>query len=177
LQHLTITTGTAELLDYVGIAGHNFGTAQIAVSIEGFIAGVWTEIVQAVILPDDAPAIFRFVPQSLPQIRIKLAAGLAAPEAAVVYVGRLLVMERGLYDDHTPLKFARKLDVVNGRGESGAFLGRIVTGEQVASPARFSLLSPAWYRANMEPFLLAAQERPFFFAWRPQSYPREAGYA
>ncbi len=35
LQYLTITTGSADPIDYVGIAKHNFGTAEIAVSIEG----------------------------------------------------------------------------------------------------------------------------------------------
>jgi hypothetical protein len=28
----------------------------------------------------------------------------------------------------------------------------------------------------MWPFLLAAQETPFFFAWRPTTYPTECGY-
>jgi hypothetical protein len=28
----------------------------------------------------------------------------------------------------------------------------------------------------MDPFIIAAKEIPFFFAWRPGSYPTEAGY-
>ncbi|HEY0220024.1 MAG TPA: hypothetical protein VGC26_09720, partial [Afipia sp.] len=39
-----------------------------------------------------------------------------------------------------------------------------------------SLITPAWYRANMDPFLAAAKETPFFFAWRPNTYPREVGF-
>jgi hypothetical protein len=137
----------------------------------------WTRLVQDVILPDDGPALFRFVPQTLSQIRIRLQDGNAPAQIAVVYCGLLLVMERGLYDGHTPLTYARKVEVTNGRSERGQFLGRIVTGESLASAAAFTLLTPAWFRASMDPFLIAAKERPFFFAWRPQTYPREVGYA
>jgi hypothetical protein len=176
-EHVTITTGTVEPIDYVAIAGHNLGSSQTPVSIEGLISGNWEQIVQDVILPDDGPALFRFVPQTLSQIRIRLQDGNAPAQIAVVYCGLLLVMERGLYDGHTPLTYARRVEVTNGRSERGQFLGRIVTGESLASAAAFTLLTPAWFRSSMDPFLIAAKERPFFFAWRPQTYPREVGYA
>ena len=38
-------------------------------------------------------------------------------------------------------------------------------------------LTPSWYRTNMVPFVEAGRETPFFFAWRPSSYPLEVGYA
>jgi hypothetical protein len=176
-EHVTITTGSVEPIDYVAIAGHNLGSSQTPVSIEGLISGNWEQIVQDVILPDDGPALFRFVPQTLSQIRIRLQDGNAPAQIAVVYCGLLLVMERGLYDGHTPITYARKVEVTNGRSERGQFLGRIVTGESLASAAAFTLLTPAWFRSAMDPFLIAAKEKPFFFAWRPQTYPFEVGYA
>lgn len=175
-QYLTVTTNEVDPIDYVAIAGHNFASAEVPVSIEGYIDGIWTEIVEEVMLPDDGPALFRFDLQSLSQVRIRMQAGSDEPRAAVVYVGRLLVMERRIYAGHTPLPHARKTSVVNGRSESGKFLGRIVLGESRESTIPLSLISPAWFRANMVDFLAAAKEAPFFFAWRSESYPREIGY-
>jgi hypothetical protein len=177
-QHITIVTDGLSLIDYVAVARHNFGSGKIPVSIEGFIAGVWTEIESAVLLPpDDAPVLWRFQPQALPQLRIRLQTGIAAGRAAVVYAGKLLIMERRLWVGHTPLPHGRKSTVTNGMSESGQFLGRIVLGAWRETVAPFQLISPAWYRANMDAFLAVAQQAPFFFAWRPASYPLEVGYA
>lgn len=175
-QYLTIATNEVDPIDYVGVAGHNFGSGEIAVSIEGSIDGGWVEIVDPVMLPDDSPAIFRFVPASFAQVRLRLHAGAQAARAAVVYAGRLLELERKVYVGHTPLPHGRKTAVTNNRSESGAFLGRIVLGEWRETTVPLSLLSPAWFRSEMVPFLRAAAEQPFFFAWRPASYPREVGY-
>ena len=73
-QYLTITTGEVDPIDYVAVARHNWGSGEIPVSIEGFISGVWTEIVEETMLADDGPALWRFTGQSLSQIRIRLQA-------------------------------------------------------------------------------------------------------
>ena len=327
-QYLTITTGEVDPIDYVAVARHNWGSGEIPVSIEGFISGVWTEIVEETMLADDGPALWRFTGQSLSQIRIRLQASAgsvagarttttiserdggvvfaaaytivdmtkalipgaivssigiystlagafkvkivkrnsvgnfdvvvsesfahpgggfvdhdlssaytipssgdyylaalndasisndvallissrafkigditgvaqsgftedgaaghmlpmrytynALPRAAVVYCGKSLVLERKLYVGHTPLPDGRRAQIVNSRAESGNFLGRIVLGETRKSTVPLSLISPAWFRSHMRPFLSAAVEAPFFFAWRPQTYPLETGFA
>lgn len=175
-QYITITTNEVDPIDYVAVARPNWGTAEIPVSIEGFISGVWTEIVEEVMLPDDGPALFRFTSQSLSQVRIRLQSGSDIPRAAVVYCGKLLVLERKVYVGHTPMPHARKSSIVNGRSESGNFLGRIVLGSWRDSTVPLSLISPAWYRSYMDPFLAVAKDTPFFFGWRPQTYSREIGY-
>lgn len=177
-QYLTITTNEVDPIDYVAVARHNFGSEQIPVSIEGFISGVWTEIVEEVLLSDDSPVLFRFEAQSLSTVRIRMQAGDNAARAAVVYCGTLLVLERKIYVGHTPLPHGRKSNIANGRSETGNFLGRIIMGSWRESTVPLSLISPDWYRANMDPFLEdPARDLPFFFAWRPQTYPREIGYA
>lgn len=175
-QYITITSSEVDPIDYVGIAKHNFGTAEISPSIEGFIDGVWTELVEPVMPADDSPLMFRFVAQSLAQIRIKLPTGSAKARAAVVFVGKLLDLERKIYVGHTPFHYGRRSTVANGMSESGNFLGRIVLGEWRETTVPLSLISPAWYRANMDPFLKRWNEITFFFAWRPSTYPREVGY-
>lgn len=178
-QYLTITTGTEEDIDYIGVAGHNFGSAAIPVSIEGWddMEEEWFELVEAALLPAaDDPVIFQFEPQPLSQIRIKLQSGDDVPAAAVVYCGKLLTLLRRIYVGHTPATMGRTLNVANGRSESGNFMGRIVIGEGRSTTIVQANLPPAWYRANMEPFVRAAETQPFFFAWRPQTYPAETGF-
>lgn len=182
-EYITIITDTNELLDYVAIARHNFNTALIPVSIEGqqVQAGAWSEIVADMILPNDGPAIFRFSEQALYAVRIRMQPSMVAvplaPEIAVVYVGKLLVLQRRIYVGHTPITMGRQTKVLNGRSESGNFLGRIVLNESRATQVNMSNLIPSWYRANMDPFVEDSVERPFFFAWRPFDYPYEVGYA
>lgn len=174
-QYLTVTISDPEDIDYVGIARHNFGSAEIAVSIEEFVGGDWQELVEDIMPADDSPLMFRFVPHSCAQIRIRMREGIAPPRAAVVYVGKLLDLERRIWVGHTPLPHARKLNLVSGISESGNFLGSILLGESRSTTVSLSLLSPEWRRANLEPFI-KTRPAPFFFAWRPQSYPREVGY-
>lgn len=178
LQYITITTGYVEEIDYVGIAGHNFSSGEIAVTI-GYLDGssVFQTLVQEVMLPNDGPAVFRFTPQSLSNVKIKLAAGSDEPVAAVVYCGKLLVGERRLYEGHAPLPHARKTSVVNNMSESGKYLGSHVLGAWRATTIELKNLSPDWVRDYLDEFLEFASERnPFFFVWRPETYPRECGY-
>jgi hypothetical protein len=175
-QYLTVTTNYVDEIDYVAVARHNFSSAEIPVSIDGFIGGVWTEIVEEVMLPDDGPALFRCEAQSLSQIRIRLQSGSAPARAAVVYVGKLLVVERRVYAGHMAITDGIKATVANGRSESGNFLGRIVLGEWRETSVPLSLISPSWFRTYMRPFLKDGRDLPFFFAWRPETYPREVGY-
>ncbi|MBR1230201.1 hypothetical protein JQ600_35490 [Bradyrhizobium sp. AUGA SZCCT0176] len=176
-QYLTITTNEVDEIDYVGVARHNWGSSAIVVSIEGFIDGVWTEIVEEVMLPDDGPALFRFDPQSLAEIRIKLQTGDDIPRAAVVYVGKLLIVERKVYVGHVPLPHGRKSNVINGMSETGNSLGGIEIGAWRETTIPLSLITPAWHREYMNPFLAAVGKRlPWFFGWRPETYPREIGF-
>jgi hypothetical protein len=325
-QYLTITTNEIDPIDYIAVARHNWGSGEIPVSVEGLIDGVWEEIVEEVMLPDDGPALFRFELQSMPMVRIRLQASdasvesalttttirepsttflfgsaytivdrtsalipgavvssigiysalaatlkakivkrnsagnydvtvsqsfahpgggwvdlelstpytvpssgsyyLAAlvssavtssvtalgdrafklgditgtgqsgftedntvggslpmrytyqalPRAAVVYAGKLLVVERKVYAGHMAITDGIKVSVANGRSESGNFLGRIVLGESRETVIPLSLISPDWFRTYMRPFLKEGRDLPFFFAWRPQTYPREVGY-
>ncbi|MHB0784437.1 hypothetical protein [Bradyrhizobium sp. 5.13L] len=175
LQYVNVTIDYVDELDYVGIAGHNFGSEQIPISI---LDSFGNTLVDEVLLADDSPVLFRFTAQSLAGVTLVLSAiDGQLPRAAVLYVGKLLTLERKIYVGHTPLTQARRRNVQNGRSESGKFLGRIVLGAWRETVIPLSLLSPAWYRDHGgDEFIAVAAETPFFFGWRPQSYPYEIGY-
>ena len=178
-ETVTATLDTIEPIDYLAIARHNLGSARLEVSVEGQATdgGPWLELIGGQMLPDNGPVIFRFAPQSLYALRLRILAPAVPVEIGVIYAGLLLTLQRRIYVGHTPLKYGREIQTANPRSISGAFLGRIVLGEKRVSSVALANLTPAWYRAQLDPFILAAQERPFFFAWRPGSYPHECGYA
>lgn len=182
-EYLTVTTNSLEEIDGLGVARHNFGSANIVVSVEGCedlseSPQVWTEIVEERLLADDAPLLFRFTPQVLAGIRLRMQQGDDVPEAGVLYVGPMLVLERSIRidADHTPITMGRVTKVVNGMSESGNFLGRMLINEYRESGAEFDHFTPAWYRSNFDPFIVASKQVPFFYAWNPTEYPLEVGY-
>lgn len=184
-ETVEVDVNTTDLMDYVGIARHNFGTEQIAVTIEGLVDAdaspeTWVELVEEFIPADDTPIIARFEPIALAAVRIILTPGTDTtnpPQMAVLYVGTLLQIQRRIYVGHTPITLGRSARVTNGRSESGNFLGRIVLSESASTDVALQNLTPDWYRTYFDPFARAAREEPFFFAWRPEDYPREVGFA
>ena len=182
-EFLTVTLNTAEFVDYLAVARHNFGSNQTAVSVEGQLVaiGAWTELVEERLLANDNPVIFRFTAQPLFAIRLRIqepqAAVPAAPFAAVMYVGRLLLLQRRIYVGHTPQPLGRRTQFANQRSIAGDFLGRIQLSESTETSVDLRNLTPDWYRTYFDPFVLAARQIPFFFNWRPGDYPNESSYA
>lgn len=175
LQDLTVSSLSMPI-SYIAIAKHNLGSAQCPVQVD-VADPTYRTVAGPVLLPDDTPAIFVFPEATPTDARLRIDTGSEAPRVSVLYCGNALQVERRIYANHTPLKYAREIDVMSGLSESGNFLGRIVTRERRAAPVKFSLIDPDWYRENFDPFLISAKESPFFFAWRPATYPREAGFA
>lgn len=178
-EYLTVTITRLDPVDYVAIARHNFGTEQIPVSVEINTGDSpeWQEVIAPALLPDDGPVLFRFEPQTVLGVRVRLQPAGAAPFAAVLYVGKLLILQRRLYVGHTPLPLGRNAQIVTGQSESGQYLGRTILQEGRNTAVSLQNLTAAWYRAYLDPFIEASKLDPFFFAWRPQSYPYETGFA
>jgi hypothetical protein len=179
IEYITITTTSLGTLNYVGVARHNWGTSAITVSLEGDTGGGYAAIGSTFVPPNDAPLIIRFAASaSYIGLRIKLAAGGSViPEAAVVYVGQLLVLQRKLYVGHDPFTLARDTNAVAALSESGEFLGRIILGQYSSTEVVLQNLTADWVRTYLDPWLEAALDAPFFFAWRPLAYPNETAFA
>lgn len=181
----TTLPGTS-LVDYVAIAGHNFGSIYRAVQVFGattldaYGEFAFEELTQETIPPDNSPLLFRFKPDYYLALRVVVRSTIGGNNdigrAAVLYAGKLLVLERKIQVSFVPINYGRRVEVQSHRSERGAFLGRTLTGAWVETSANIMYLSPDWYRTYMEPFMKVSTTRPFFFAWAPLSYPREVGY-
>lgn len=178
-QYLTVDFEAATPLDYLAIARHNFGTVSATLTVQASFEGEWEDVAGPVMPGENEHVLFRFEEIEPEAIRLKIDGASAAPTLAVLYVGKLLVMPRGVNLDspHTPLNFGRVTQATQGWSEAGEYLGTIVTGRYCEATEQFSHLDPTWYRAEFDPFVTFAAETPFFYAWRPSEYPNEIGFA
>lgn len=179
-QTITITPPNVNT-EYIGIARHNLGTQKISVKVEGATVapgGVPTyfTLIDEQLFPNDSPLLLRFTRANYLSLRITLGSGLAAAQIAVIYCGTLLTLQRRIYVGHVPITMGRKTVTTNGMSENGQFLGRLFVSEGRTSAISMKNVTPDWYRQYFDPFVEAAGEIPWFFAWRPQDYPLEVGY-
>lgn len=179
-EQLVTITGLTGQSDCIGIARHNLGSAGVEVSVEGITAASspsWVEVFPGALLATDDPAMLVFDADYYTGLRLRLIPDGTAPQAAVLFAGLGLRIERGLQPGFTPIIDGRDVEIVNGRSESGEFLGSIVVGAGLSASVEIKALSPTWYRTNMRPFIEAANGgASFFFAWNPEDYPSEVGY-
>lgn len=122
-QYITFTLSGTDAVDYVGIARHNLGSGQVTVSVEEWDGDSWEEIAAEFIPAGDQPIVIRFEEIQPTQIRIKLQPGSVIPRMAVVYVGKLLRLQRGLQPGLVPPTWAAADDVVRAESEAGDYLG------------------------------------------------------
>jgi hypothetical protein len=139
---------------------------------------VFEELLEAVLLADDAPAMLRVVKGFYVDLELRLVPDGTAPSIAVLFAGPLLAVRPGIQPGYVPLPLAVSLDVQNGRSQSGEYLGAIITGAALGSPASFRDLEANWFDAQMRPFIDAANYgATFFWHWAPTYRPDDVAYA
>ncbi|MFS8607285.1 MAG: discoidin domain-containing protein [Gammaproteobacteria bacterium] len=176
-QTLVIDLATETEIDYIGIASHNLGSAGIAYELESSNdSSTWTS--RASGAPTNDRVVFHeFALTPARYWRLSLSAGTAAPEIAVLYLGRVTILERRIYVGHTPITMGRKRQTSTGRSERGQFLGRIRLSETLESTIAMQNIDPDWYRDELDGLIEDEDLNPFFWAWRPSDFPEEAAFA
>jgi hypothetical protein len=177
-QSVNVSLTTAHEVNYFAIAKHNLGSSGATIAFEYSTDGsTWTNVTSPQVLNTDYVVIHEFDTVFARFFRVLITPGTEPPSIAVLYIGMTLILQRRIYVGHTPLPYGRKTTVSNGRSESGEFLGRVLRREFLESSVDLKNLTPQWYRQYMEQFVEAARTRPFFWCWRPSTYPNECGYA
>lgn len=177
-QVITVNLGAAQDVDYIAWARHNFASAGITYNIRHSSDGMapWTTIAGPIVAPNDYTVIHEFDTVTDQYFQIQITAATSeAPEIGVLYLGEILRMPRRVYVGYTPFSLAKQSTVSNGFSESGQFLGRIKRREVYENPITFDNLTATFVHGLRE-FFAAAEEYPFFFAWRPDAYPDEVGF-
>lgn len=167
-----IDNGTVKAVDYFAIAGR--GLVGLTVTAQHSSDGVtWTDIDDYTLTQN--VFIIKFATVTARYFKFVLS-GATVPFIISAYFGKALVMPLTIYGGHTPAALARQSVIRPATSEGGQWLGRTVIRQAYKTSVDFKHLHADWYRENFDPFVLAARDRPFFFAWRPNDYPYEVVY-
>lgn len=176
-QSITFTLTIDDMVDYVGIARHNFGSSGAEIALYGLTEDEGaSEVLLAELSPgDDSPILALFDGGYYTQLRILITPGDAIPQMAVAYAGKALFMPRSTPTGFVHVKDGMERETLIGIAENGDFLGDVVLSERYATPVEFKLIDGTWYRENMRDFVQSME--PFFYAWSPTQLPNEIGFA
>lgn len=174
--NISIDAGSAEDVDYLGIASHNLSDTGNTVRFQySFDASNWVTI-DEFIAPDNSTIMRLTQKISARYWRIRIVGGSGLPSIGVIYIGRALAMMRPIYTGHQPITLNRTVRVRPQQSDTGQFLGSNIVRQGLRSTLEFKHLKPDWYRQNFDPFVTHAYRLPFFVAWRPQDYPSEVAF-
>lgn len=174
---VTYLVGASFLLDYVGLAGHNFAGKTVVIEYsQSEAADDWVEIYNDI--PADNRAIMALLGYDVlvAVLRVRVTVDGADNELAVVYAGAALQMPREIYGGHRPINMARQTEYTGNMSDRGQWLGRNVMRQGLRTAYEWHFLRPDWIRDYFEPFAVSAVTTPFFIAWRPEGYPTEVAY-
>lgn len=175
-EYVYVTNAGDVDIDYMAIERHNLAGCTVSVEYESS-PGSYSALVQTFVPTDNAPILIRFVKDNYTGLRLKIVSAVSAPYIAVLYCGAILILQRQVYVGHSPGPLSRTSNIANAVSESGNFLGRIVLSQMTGTQVSLNNLTADWYRTYMDPFISAAKEFPFFFAWSPFDYVSEVSYA
>jgi len=176
-----INNGVAVDAQYMGIASHSLSENECIISFQYSTNGgsSW-QTTHSVAPPNNQPIMSIFSVQAmLWRIKIERQQGSTLttfPSIGILQVGPALIMQRGLYQGHTPITFGRKTKRITNKTEGGQYAGNSVIREGVATTFEWTNLTAEWVRTYFSPFIVSARSRPFFIAWRYAEYPLEVGF-
>ena len=164
-------------VDYVGIAAHR-GLIGRQVEVRAVIDGVLTTVFgPQLILSSDS--IFVFFPECTPTIVYAVFESDEAFsfEIGIINVGKTVFLPRNIYVGHTPITYGRSARRLFAASDSDEFLGQKLTGVSLTSSVNMENIPPVFYRDYLfNQFHVPSEYLPFFWAWRPNSYPLESGF-
>lgn len=168
--------GTATV-NSVGIAGHDLGSKGCSIKAETSPDGTTWSLVGVEHVPsDDAPIQFLDDDRSANRMRLTITGTGLAPRIAVVYVGLTLDLLRPIYGGHSPLSLSRDTVLNATVSKGGQYLGQSIRSMGVVGSINLNHLKASWYRSDFDLFAEDARQYPFFYAWRPQTFPKEIVY-
>ena len=173
VQWVEIDLPRIQRINYVGIAAHNFYNVSASWQVQYFDGLIWQPLTPERLMNDNRPILSTFEDISTRRIRIYIFNSDQPVYIGIVYVGRIMRFERGVYIGHAPANYNRVDNIINSVSEGGQFIGRSTVSEGGQTTIDLDWLSPNYIRNIYVPFQLHARLKPFFFGWKPSVYPTE----
>jgi len=178
---VTIDITDAQDLTFMGIASHTLATRECILDFQySTNDGSSWESLGTTSPSDNKPIMYIFSQLSalwrIVITRAEESSETEIPSLGVFWVGEALVMERGIYQGHTPITMSRETTLTTNITNAGQYAGNSIKREGVNGSFDWNNLSALWVRQYFEPFVKAVRAAPFFVAWRPGEFPNEVGF-
>ena len=195
---VVVDMGQVYSVDYVGLGAHKMGGCLI--EVETSLNGVDYTLQREAVALTERAIMLLFEPVNARYVRLTFS-GWAVDatlsldfvnqvygtadytdaknmQAAVLFVGTSLQMQRSQFSGVTPQPFAKTTEIRPSQSEGGQWLGRSVVRKGFQSSHEWRHLESDWMRANFLPFIDHAVEGEgaFFLSWRPDGYADETVY-
>ena len=176
VAQLIADIGASETVNFVGLAAHNFGETDCAVTVEYSTdsGSNWTAVNVTATATDNSNVGLYFEDIDAQDWRISLTfADSADIQVGAAYLGYALTMERSFYGGFAPPVQATEVELMGNWTQGGNFVATTVTRYGKSASFEFNYLTDTFVRGAQFQELQRQFNtgRPFFFAWRPVKYP------
>jgi hypothetical protein len=170
--------GSAISINAFGMAAHSLGLNNCTLQIQYSANDAdWSNASDAHSIEHDEAALLLFPAQSARYWRAYITGAGDEPYIAVAYIGNPLVMPRPIYGGISPPNLSRVTEYTADESEGGQFVSQAIKRKGFIGRVSYKHLSASWYRDSFDPFVRHARLYPYFYAWRPGSFPDEVIYA
>lgn len=180
--YCTVDLGSAQSMDAWGVVAHDLGTNGASIELQYSATGAWAgeEVtVGSAVSPTSTETIMKtFTSVSARYWRWKIISASAASQIGQLLLGARLEMQTGLRTGFMPDDLAPRYESRYNMSDEAALLGESVYKKPVTGKMMFTLLTPAWVRANWEPFLRHIEQGgSFLYQPQPDNYPENVIFA
>lgn len=175
---LAIDLGSNANVDYLAIAQHNLIPNLSIIALEYWSGGTWNTA-GVKIVTSSGPQIIDFTQRTADKFRFQVwaIAPFIYPSIGVIKMGSKLIANRKIYQGHQPARYNEITRLYNKANGGNNYSGQIQETRSLATSIELTNLTSDWVRSDAR--LLRRHisgGRPFFFRWRPDTYPEESIY-
>ncbi|QSM00608.1 discoidin domain-containing protein [Oceanospirillum phage vB_OliS_GJ44] len=174
-EWVKVDAGSSVDVDYMAISAHNLTGRTISLQWSDNGSTGWTTAATTAVDSNDSVVLLLTSPINKRYWRL-LVSGASGMSVGVIMIGKALAVQRSINAGHSPITLSRTTVVRPAVSERGQWLGRNVIRSGLSTNIALNNLYADWYRANFDDFVEAARTEPFFFAWRPETYPDEVAF-
>lgn len=179
-HEITVSFSGVQVGQCYAIHKHNLFTLGLTVKLQTSPDGaVFTDVAGSEQTPGSNKTIF-FVAAASQSVRfwrlVITGHTVGTLRIAQIFVGPVLQVFQSPQTGWSPPNLALADKILNSRADGGDFIGRTVVRLGSQTGFRIGPIPQAWVRQNWLPFMVAAEEHPFYYSWDNVNFADEVAY-
>lgn len=170
--YIDVTLAESASVDYFAIAGHTIAGGVMA--LYQWTGGAWAAVAVKAVTTTDAQVV-TFTAVSNTRFRFAFWSGFVS--VSTIKCGLKLQSDRKMFAGHNPALLNQQVSLMTKRTNGAHYPGNRVFTRRYQTDINISYVDPVWIRRTARLFMQSlADGKPFFFRWRPDTYPDDCVY-